>query len=341
MRVSRRLILAAGVAVAAAGGAAAVAATQSGSSSASTTHDPASHAARAHARGGPGGPGRMRGPRLDANARAVVDAIRTAVVARAVTVAGPIVDQAVKDGELTQAQADTARQALADAQAGKRPSADAFALLRDAKVRAVAQKMLRAVAPDVPGIAGPIIDQAVKDGKLTQVQADAFKQRVQALSDRAAQADLGRIGPRGPGHRTGPGPGHRPGPAGPGFSRQDMSVLRDVWQAVRRQAPAVAAPIVDLAVKDGKITQAQGDELKTVAAEAAKDGRPHLFEHRDLLRDENVRAVAGDISRGLARQAPSIGGPIVDQAVKDGKLTQAQGDRAKQRLAEMARRAGG
>jgi len=345
MRVSRKLILAAGVVVAAGSSAVAVAATQSGSPS----QDPAAHAAHAHARShpGPGGPGRMHGPRLDASTRAVVDAVRQAVVARAVTVAGPILDQAVKDGRLTQAQAETAKQALADAQAGRRPSADAFALLRDEDVRAVAQQVVRAVAPDIPGLAAPIIDQAVKDGKLTQAQADRFTQHVKAFSDRAAQADLGRFGrggprPGGPGHRGGPGgPGWGHGPGGPGIDRQGMGVFRDVWAAVRKQAPAVAGPIVDQAAKDGKITQAQADELKAVAEEAAKDGRPHLFEHRDLLRDADVREVARDISRALAKQAPSIGGPIIDQAVKDGKLTQAQGERAKQRLAELAKRAGG
>jgi polyhydroxyalkanoate synthesis regulator phasin len=118
-------------------------------------------------------------------------------------------------------------------------------------------------------------------------------------------------------------------------------VAQKVLRAVAPDEPAIAGPIIDQAVKDGNITRAQGDELKAVANEAAKDGRPHLFEHRDLLRDENVREVAGDISRALATQAPSIGGPVIDQAVKDGKLTQEQGDRAKQRLAEMAKRAGG
>src|SRR3954468_19601322 len=116
MRVSRKLILAAGVVVAAGSSAVAVAATQSGSSSpSSTSGGPAPYAARAHDRG-PGGPGRMHGPRLDANARSVAPPIRKAVLARVVTVAGPLVDQAVSAGDLSQAQADTAKQALADVQ---------------------------------------------------------------------------------------------------------------------------------------------------------------------------------------------------------------------------------
>ncbi|MEZ5121497.1 MAG: hypothetical protein R2736_07975 [Solirubrobacterales bacterium] len=167
MRLSRKLIVAFGVAVAAGSSAVAVAATQGGSKS----NDPQPRAAQggptwgggphgAAWAGGPRGaggnvaPGAVRrgGPgRFDADTRGVLDAIRKAVVNRAVTVAGPIIDQAVKDGDLTQAQADTAKQALADAQAGKRPSMDAFALLRDEKIRAVAEKVVKAVAPDVPG----------------------------------------------------------------------------------------------------------------------------------------------------------------------------------------------
>ena len=346
MRLSRKLIVAFGVAVAAGSSAVAVAATQGGSKS----NDPQPRAAQGgptwgggphgaawaggpRSAGGNVGPGAARrggAGRFDADTRGVLDAIRKAVVNRAVTVAGPIIDQAVKDGDLTQAQADTAKQALADAQAGKRPSMDAFALLRDEKVRAVAEKVVKAVAPDVPGLAQPILDQAVKDGKLTQAEADQLEAHIKAFSDRAAQGAFGRFGP---GHRGGPGRG--------GFDHRDAGVLSDVWSAVRKQAPTVAAPIIDQAVKDGKLTKAQGDELTAVMNEVGKDGRPHLFEHRDLLRDADVRAVARDISRALAKQAPTVAGPIIDQAVKDGKLTQAQGDRAKQRLSEMAKRAGG
>jgi polyhydroxyalkanoate synthesis regulator phasin len=329
MRLSRKLIVAAGVAVAAGSSAVAVAATQGGSKG----NDPHPLAARGGPGwgGGPHGAAWAGGPRgKGADTRGVLDAIRKAVVDHVVTVAGPIVDQAVKDGDLTQAQGDTAKQALADVQAGKRPSMDAFALLRDEQVRAVAQKVAMAAAPGIPGLAQPILDQAVKDGKLTRAQADELAQHIKAFSDRAGQGAFGRFGP-GHHHRGAPGR----------FDRGAADVLRDVFGAVRKQAPSVAGPIVDQAVKDGKLTRAQADELKAVAAQAAKDGRPHLFEHRDLLRDADVREVARDISRALVKQAPGIGGPIIDQAVNDGKLTQEQGDRAKERLADMAQRAGG
>jgi polyhydroxyalkanoate synthesis regulator phasin len=144
----------------------------------------------------------------------------------------------------------------------------------------------------------------------------------------------------GPGWGGGPhGAAWAGGPRGKGADTR--GVLDAIRKAVVDHVVTVAGPIVDQAVKDGKLTRAQADELKAVAAQAAKDGRPHLFEHRDLLRDADVREVARDISRALVKQAPGIGGPIIDQAVNDGKLTQEQGDRAKERLADMAQRAGG
>ena len=54
-----------------------------------------------------------------------------------------------------------------------------------------------------------------------------------------------------------------------------------------------------------------------------------------------MRAVVQDVVKALAAQAPSIAKPIVDQAVADGKLTQAQADRLTQRIADAAKRAGG
>jgi hypothetical protein len=76
-----------------------------------------------------------------------------------------------------------------------------------------------------------------------------------------------RDGPRG---GPGPGPGRgglglRGGRGGgPGVAADPdlFEVLRDVRQAVNRQTPSIANPILDKAVREKKITQAQADRIK-------------------------------------------------------------------------------
>lgn len=349
MRLTRKAIVAVAVTGAvAAGGAAAYAATNgsSGPGPQRTAH------------GGYAGHGHFGpGPALPSGARDVVEQIKTAVLDQAPGIVNPILDQAVTAGKLSAAQAATAKQALADVQAGKRPSADAFALLRDADVRAVAADAFQALAKQVPGIAKPILADAVSKGTIDQATADAITEHIQDMADHAAQGGFpfGGPGPMGPGgHRGGPfGPGYggHGGPMGPGhrggpFGRQAPSaataaVFGDVAQAIAKQTPSVAGPIVDKAVADGKITKAQGDELKRAADDLASDGRGALFAHRDLLADANVRDVVRDVAKALATQAPAIAKPIVDKAVADGKITQAEADKLTQHIADAAKRAGG
>jgi polyhydroxyalkanoate synthesis regulator phasin len=148
------------------------------------------------------------------------------------------------------------------------------------------------------------IDQAVKDGKLTQKQADAIKAR-RKQSGHVLGGPLGGPGPGGPGMRRfgGPGgPGFRgpggpggPGPAGPGgpgfgghraavaldlakalgltedklheqlragksiadIAKAQGKSLADVRNALKTDAKAQA----DKAVKAGDLTQKQADEL--------------------------------------------------------------------------------
>ena len=76
-----------------------------------------------------------------------------------------------------------------------------------------------------------------------------------------------RDGPRGGPGRGGPGFGRRgdrrggPG-AGPAADRELLEVLRDVRRAVNRQSPSIAKPILDRAVREKKITQAQADRIR-------------------------------------------------------------------------------
>jgi hypothetical protein len=144
------------------------------------------------------------------------------------------------------------------------------------------------------------LDQAVKDGKLTQKQADAIKAR---------RAKSGRVlgGPGGPGLRGphgGPGFGHgfgpHHGPAGAIFPSLAKALgltdtqLRDEMRDgksiaaiakaqnkslddVRSAMKADAKTQADKAVADGDLTQAQADELLSHLDEALShlgDARP-------------------------------------------------------------------
>jgi hypothetical protein len=153
------------------------------------------------------------------------------------------------------------------------------------------------------------LDQAVKDGELTQKQADAIKER-RKQSGRV----LGGRGPFGPGGHGGPGFG-RGGP-GPGFAPhgakrsgifpdlpkalgitraqlreqlQDGKSIAHIAKAqgktlddVRASLKADAKTRADKAVADGDLTQKQADELLSHLDDALAhlgDARP-TFRHR-------------------------------------------------------------
>lgn len=272
MHLGRKAIIAAAAASAVvAGGAAAYAATNGSS----TGHDP-QPARHAHWGAGYGpGPGPGRAP-LPAGTRSVLEQIRTAVLDRADGIVSPIIDQAVTDGKLTADQGATAKQALADLKAGKRPSDDALALLRDADARAVAVDAVQALAKQVPSIAKPILDDAVAKGTIDRSAADTIAERIQRLADRAAHGGLPFFGAfGGKGFGPGGGPfghgGHGHGPFGGGApNAATAGVLGDIARAVAKQTPGIAAPIIDQAVADGKLTKTQADALKQRIADAAK-----------------------------------------------------------------------
>jgi hypothetical protein len=350
MHLGRKAIIAIGVTGAVvAGGAAAYAAT----TTSSTGHDPQPGARAGHGPGPFGGHWGGPGSSLPAGTRTVIDQLRTAVLDQAAGIVTPIIDQAVTDGKLTAAQGATAKQALADVKAGRRPSADALALLRDADARAVAADAFQALAKQVPAIAKPILADAVAKGTIDQATADAITQRIQGLADRAAQGGL-PFGPFGRGF-GGPGSAPRGGPGGFGHhggwgpdragrgapSAATAGVIGDIAQAIAKQAPSVAGPIIDQARSDGKITSAQVDQLKSAAADIAAGGPRAAFGHGALMADADVRAIVRDVIEALAKQAPSIAKPIIDQAVADKKLTQAQADEITEHIADAAKRAGG
>lgn len=83
-------------------------------------------------------------------------------------------------------------------------------------------------------------------------------------------------GPGGPGQDFHGGPGGPGGGPGPGAALADpdlRQVLQDVRAAVGKDAAKVSTPIIDKAVKDKKISKAQGDQIKQMIQQRAQ-GRP-------------------------------------------------------------------
>ena len=159
------------------------------------------------------------------------------------------------------------------------------------------------------------LDQAVKDGKLTQKQADMIKERRKQsgvvlggpgpLKLRGG-AEL-EVHPGGPGPGFGPGFGHGHGPHGPGLRMEILDGLADALGTtqsklrrglrdgksiaelakangkslddVRKALKATAKTRLDKAVKDEDLTQKQADRLLDRVSEkidALTSGKPLL-----------------------------------------------------------------
>ncbi len=244
----------------------------------------------------------------DADVRAVHEDIREAVADQAPAIAGPVIDKAESDDKITAAQAEALRKAAQDIADGKRPSLRDIG--DDADVREVVHDAFAAAAKKAPAIAEPIIDKAVGDKKITSAQADRIREMLK----------------RGPAGRGGFGKRHGPGGGPPApFGDADVrAVLEDVHEAVAKQAPAIAGPVIDKAQKDGKITEAQADALRK-AAQDFVGRKPRGGPPKGLnLRDSDVREVLGDIFAAVAAKTPGIAKPIVDKAVDEDKVTAAQ-----------------
>jgi Protein of unknown function (DUF2680) len=138
------------------------------------------------------------------------------------------------------------------------------------------------------------IAQAVKDGKLTQAQADSINQRIDAMA-KNGQYGFGGLG--GPGFGFGPRGGMRM-PGGPG-----MGVLGGVMQQV----------VTALANKLGITTSELMTDLKTQTL-------------AQIAQSKNVSV--SDLKTTIINTIK----PTLDQAVKAGKLTQAQEDSIIQRI---------
>ena len=102
-------------------------------------------------------------------------------------------------------------------------------------------------------------------------------------------------------------------------------MLDDVRKAVGKEAPDIVNPVIDKAEADGKITAAQAKRLHdTVANLVAGPPRRPPAAPRPARRGRargHPRCL-----RGPCRADVDIAKPIIDEAVADKKITQAQSD---------------
>ena len=177
----------------------------------------------------------------DADVRAVLEDVRTAVSKQVPDIVGPVIQKAQDDGKITAAQADKLRataQSIADGKHAGLPE-----LFRDRDVHQVIRDSFAAVTKKVPDIAEPIIAKAAADGKITDKQADRIREAVKHLPP--APASTGRLRASPARHST----------------RTCVTCSTDIHAAVGKQAAGIANPIIDKAEQDGKITEAQADKL--------------------------------------------------------------------------------
>ncbi len=157
-----------------------------------------------------------------------------------------------------------------------------------------------------PDIAGPVIDKAEQDGKITAAQAAKLRQAAQDIAD-----------------------GKRPDIRGLGRDADVQDVIHDAFAAAHEKAPGIAEPIIKKAVDDKKITEAQGDRIREMVRRGPPGRGPHGpgFGGPPPIADKEVRAVLEDVRAAVAKQAPDIVNPVIDKAEQDGKITAAQADR--------------
>jgi hypothetical protein len=127
-----------------------------------------------------------------------------------------------------------------------------------------------------------------------------------------------RSGATGP---TGPHGWHDRG--GPEADPAAFAVVQDVRKAIAAKAPDIAKPVLDKAVSNQEIPQAQADRLASLVADKGLS----QSEAQALFSDPKAAPVFFEVKAAIAREAPGIATPIVDKAVGDNKLTRAQGDK--------------
>ena len=109
------------------------------------------------------------------SARAVLEQVFAEITARAPLIAQPILDRAVGEGTVTLGERDELLHELADPAATGELSA---ATRAGVSGRAVLSEAFVAIRRAAPGIAAPILGEAVANGRLTQAQARRILERL-------------------------------------------------------------------------------------------------------------------------------------------------------------------
>jgi hypothetical protein len=178
----------------------------------------------------------------DADVRKVVQDAFAAARKQAPDIGEPIIQKALDENKITSAQADQIREQLKNPPPfgpgfghgpGRGPGFDkhfdgphGFGSI-DKDVAAVLDDIHQAAEKKESAVAEPIIKKALDDGKITQAQADALRN-------------------------------HRPA----GFDKDVFAVMQDIHRAAAKQVSEIAAPIIDKAVSDKKITESQASDIR-------------------------------------------------------------------------------
>jgi hypothetical protein len=120
----------------------------------------------------------------------------------------------------------------------------------------------------------------------------------------------------------------------PGMQRFDANVadvMRQIHDAVEQKLPEIADPIIQKAQDAGDITSSQADTLRSLVKDMAAE-KPPSGDPRALFGDSHVRAVLQSIFQAKAKEAATIGEPIIQKAVDEKKITSAQADQIRSRL---------
>jgi hypothetical protein len=198
----------------------------------------------------------------------------------------------------------------------------------DQDVADVMKQIREAVAKKAPEIGGPVIQKAQDSGDITSDQADKLRAAAQAIAD-GKRPDLDRSLLR---------------------DSDVRNVIRDAAEAARDQTPDIAAPIIQKALDDNKITSAQADQIRDLVKNAPPLGPlPFLgpgrgFGHggcgpSGLKLDKDVAAVLDDVHQAVDKKQPkttkqvlAIADPIIDKAVSDKKITEKQASDIRDKL---------
>jgi polyhydroxyalkanoate synthesis regulator phasin len=168
------------------------------------------------------------------------------------------------------------------------------------------------------------LDQAVKDGKLTQEQADAMKQKIEAGG--GAGPIIGKPGffGGGPGPRGGPGFGGGHGFGGGGIAFKAVGgVLDDVAKqlglsaADLRKQLASGKSIADLAKAQNKSL----DDIKKTITDSAKSHHDQAVKDGDLTQkqaDKVSTELAGHLDELVTAAPPKIIGPDLKRSFRGG-----------------------